>query len=240
MSDLKRAFAISVDFSKADNITTPIKFKQFDYGSNEIGLQILYDEQVVVLDDEYVVAVYRDSKNNIIVGDDNKPIQSFARIYDLNEGLIIIPINHTVLKTIGNVDVELMIISSNGKKRLTSPKFNFEVVPSILEFDESEIQVRDTVCGLYRCGEVLCGRTTGKVSRVYAKNIWVDGETIIDAEKLNSIEDRLEDLDSRVDINKSYIHENLNQKADLIHTHEFSDINVDIATLDDINSIFII
>ena len=56
----------------------------------------------------------------------------------------------------------------------------------------------------------------------------------------NLIEDRLEDLDSRVDINKSYIHENLNQKADLIHTHEFSDINVDIATLDDINSIFII
>lgn len=118
MTDLKRAFAISVDFSKADNITTPVKFKQFDYGSNEIGLQILYDEQVVVLDDEYVVAVYRDSKNNIIVGDDNKPIQSFARIYDLNEGLIIIPINHIVLKTTGNVDVELMIISSNGKKKI--------------------------------------------------------------------------------------------------------------------------
>lgn len=200
MQNLKRAFALSVDFSKADHISTDIKFKQFDYGGNEIGLQILYDDEAIVLDDEYVVAVYRDSKNNIVVDSNNRPIQSFARVYDLNEGLIIIPINHNVLKLTGNVDVELMIISSDGAKRLTSPKFNFEVVQSILEFDESDIQTREAICGLYKCGEVLCGRTTRKTSRVYAKNIWIDGETVIDAEKLNKIEDTLYNLSNNENI----------------------------------------
>ena len=202
MQNLKRAFALSVDFSKADHISTDIKFKQFDYGGNEIGLQILYDDDVIVLDDEYVVAVYRDSKNNIIVDSNNRPIQSFARVYDLNEGLIIIPINHNALKLTGNVDVELMIISSDGAKRLTSPKFNFEVVQSILEFDKNDIQTRDTVCGLYKCGEVLCGsnRNPKNTKEGYNKTIWIDGETVIDAEKLNKIEDALYNLNNNENI----------------------------------------
>lgn len=202
MQNLKRAFALSVDFSKADHISTDIKFKQFDYGGNEIGLQILYDDDVIVLDDEYVVAVYRDSKNNIVVDSNNRPIQSFARVYDLNEGLIIIPINHNALKLTGNVDVELMIISSDGAKRLTSPKFNFEVVQSILEFDKNDIQIRDTVCGLYKCGEVLCGsnRNPKNTKEGYNKTIWIDGETVIDAEKLNKIEDALYNLNNNENI----------------------------------------
>lgn len=226
---LKRAFALSIDFSKTNHINTSIKFKQFDYGGNEIGLQILYDGDVIVLDDtDVVMAVYRDSKNNIIVDNNYRPVKSFARVYDLNKGLIIMPVNRDVLKLAGKVDVELMITSSDGAKRITSPRFDFEVIQSILDFKEDDIQTRETVCGLYKCGEVLCGRTVEKTSKIYTKNIWIDGQTVIDAEKLNNIENGIESLNSRMDEDKSYIEENFSPKS---HRHSAGDIDEQITAV---------
>ena len=226
---LKRAFALSIDFSKTNHINTSIKFKQFDYGGNEIGLQILYDGDVIVLDDtDVVMAVYRDSKNNIIVDNNCRPVKSFARVYDLNKGLIIMPVNRDVLKLAGKVDVELMITSSDGAKRITSPRFDFEVIQSILDFKEDDIQTRETVCGLYKCGEVLCGRTVEKTSKIYTKNIWIDGQTVIDAEKLNNIENGIESLNSRMDEDKSYIEENFSPKS---HRHSAGDIDEQITAV---------
>ena len=204
MERIKRAYAIQLDFAKTDSIITSYKFKQYDYGANEIGIQILFDGNVVVLDDEKVFAVFKDSKGTLFIDDNNKPLRSYARAYSLENGLVILPLPKQLLKTSGNVTAEVMVVSRDNSKRLTSASFRFSVVESLTDLDLEIEPMTDTVCGQVTCGQVLCGRTNSKSNYVYSKTLWVDGETVIDAEKLNKIEQTLEDLTLRVEENKEH------------------------------------
>ena len=199
MERIKRAFALQLDFAKTSSITTNYTYKQYDYGANEIGVQILFDGEVVQLDDEKVFAVFKNKNNELFFDENKQPLKSYARIYSLEDGLIILPLPTELMQTAGEVTAELMVVAKDHSKRLTSASFKFNIVESITFLDlTNEKPFFDTICGLYKCGEVLCGSNPKNTKEGYNKTIWIDGETVIDARKLNKIEDVIQELLTRI------------------------------------------
>lgn len=201
MERIKRAFALQLDFAKTSSITTNYTYKQYDYGANEIGVQILFDGEVVQLDDEKVFSVFKNGKGELFFDNNNQLLKSYARIYSAKDGLIILPLPTELMQTAGTVIAELMIVANDHSKRLTSASFKFDIVESIAFLDlTGEKPISDTICGSYKCGEVLCGNNPKNTKEGYSKTIWIDGETVIDAEKLNKIEDTLYNLSNNENI----------------------------------------
>ena len=201
MERIKRAFAIQLDFAKTSSINTNYTYKQYDYGANEIGVQVLFDGNVVQLDDEKVFAVFKNKDGQLFFDNNNQPLRSYARIYSSENGLIILPLPTELMRTAGTVIAELMVVAKDHSKRLTSASFKFDIVESIAFLDlVGERPVFDTICGLYKCGEVLCGNNPRDNRSGYSKTIWIDGQTVIDARKLNKIEDAIYNLNNNENI----------------------------------------
>ena len=141
MERIKRAFALQLDFAETGHKSTNIKFKQYDYGANEIGIQILFDKEIVQLDDEIIIGVFKDVEGKIYTDVYNMPVQSYGLIVDNDLGLITLPILKELVEKDGKVIGEIVVASKDGMNRLTSQSFDFEVVPSIFDLKDVEQEV---------------------------------------------------------------------------------------------------
>ena len=141
MERIKRAFAIQLDFAETNHKTTSIKYKQYDFGANEIGVQILFNKEIVQLDDEIIIGVFKDAKGKVYTDIHNIPLKSFGSVVDNNLGLITLPVLKELVEKDGKVVCEIVVVSKDGMNRLTSQSFDFEVVPSIFNLKDIEQKV---------------------------------------------------------------------------------------------------
>ena len=140
---ITRSFPITLDFGNTNTMETNIKFKQYDYGTNFVDVQIEFNSETMDLTDCEVVAVFRGEKGNIIV-DKTVPtrqmLRTLCQIYSATQGRILLPINKQLLAENGKVFAELVIFNSDGTSRITSPTFNFNVVSSLAILDSNTPQ----------------------------------------------------------------------------------------------------
>ena len=138
MERIKRAYALQLDFAETAHKSTNIKFKQYDYGANEMGIQILFNKEIVQLDDEIIIGVFKDAQGKIYTDLHNIPLQSYGTVVDNDLGLITLPILKELVEKSGKVIGEIVVVSQDGMNRLTSQSFDFQVVPSIFDLKNIE------------------------------------------------------------------------------------------------------
>ena len=139
MERLTRVCAVVLDFATVESVETSYQFKQFDYGANDVHIQVAYDGEVVELDDEVIITVFKDSYGKIVFDtQSSQPVKAYGEVIDAKRGLVVIPVPNQVLKKIGKVTSEMMVMSADKTKRLTSPSFSFSVLPSIFDFETPE------------------------------------------------------------------------------------------------------
>lgn len=49
MERLKRICAVALDFATVNHVETTYQFKQFDYGANDVHIQVVYDGEIIQL-----------------------------------------------------------------------------------------------------------------------------------------------------------------------------------------------
>ena len=135
MERLKRICAVALDFATVNHVETTYQFKQYDYGANDVYVQVMNNGEVIQLDDEVIVSVFKDNTGEIVFDVQNKPVRSYGKIIDAKQGLVVVPVPNQALKKVGKVISEMMVVSADGTKRLTSPSFSFSVSPSIFDFE---------------------------------------------------------------------------------------------------------
>ena len=138
MERLTRVCAVVLDFATVESVETSYQFKQFDYGANDVHIQVAYDGEIVELDDEVIITVFKDSSGKIVFDTQSQPVKAYGKVVDAKRGLVVIPVPNQVLKKIGKVTSEMMVMSADKTKRLTSPSFSFSVLPSIFDFETPE------------------------------------------------------------------------------------------------------
>lgn len=138
MERLTRVCAVVLDFATVESVETSYQFKQFDYGANDVHIQVAYDGEIVELDDEVITTVFKDSSGKIVFDTQSQPVKAYGKVVDAKRGLVVIPVPNQVLKKVGEVTSEMMVMPADKTKRLTSPSFSFSVLPSIFDFETPE------------------------------------------------------------------------------------------------------
>lgn len=128
-----RTYPVTVDMDKLDTLVTDIKFKQYDFGSSQIIMQLFDDEIPLQLDNVHVVVSFLNSKDDIII--DTLTSSDGVRILTSIDGVIKITIPDVVLRVGGKVDCEVMIID-NDSKRSTAPRISFNIVNSLINHED--------------------------------------------------------------------------------------------------------
>ena len=193
MIDINRIYGLSIDLDKLKEFNPEIEFKQYDYQTSFIAFKFFKgDKQIMNIGDNYIIGIFKDEEGGLFVDTNGTPLKTYAFRYEQEEGVVILPINKEVINKVGNMACEILIIDQDGKK-VTSPRFNFTIQPSLYDYKVENEIAYESICGTFRSAERLCGQ--GKAERVnvskyisYEKTIWVDGETIVNQERLNNME----------------------------------------------------
>lgn len=194
MIDINRIYGLSIDLDKLKEFNPEIEFKQYDYQTSFIAFKFFKgDKQIMNIGDNYIIGVFKDEEGGLFVDTNGTPLKTYAFRYEQEEGVVILPINKEVINKVGNMACEILIIDQDGKK-VTSPRFNFTIQPSLYDYKVENEIAYESICGTFRSAERLCGQ--GKAERVnvskyisYEKTVWVDGETVVNQERLNNMED---------------------------------------------------
>lgn len=155
--DNKRVHPVILDMDTITPITTNIKFKQFDYGSSTVKVTLMEGSTPVNLQDKAIIGVFRDSDKNILVDKNDELIRSVARAINVNEGTVNVVVPNDILKVAGKIECEIIVFNSDSS-RLTSPRFDFYIEPSLYDHDIEIPPDLKAICGDVNCGEVLCGQ----------------------------------------------------------------------------------
>lgn len=154
MMESGRIFPIVLDMDDVKKVSTDIRFKQYDYGTSFIDAQLISQKAPLSVAGKRIVGIFKDSKGSVITNMDNEPLSSRASILLEDNGVVRVPIPKDIIITVGEIECEIIIYNSNNS-RLTSPRFNFHIEESLLDY---EIQPVDTpVSGEVVCGEAICG-----------------------------------------------------------------------------------
>ena len=192
MLDLNRIYGLDINLDDLKEFNPTIEFKQYDYQTSFIAFRFYKKDTLIEnIDENYIIGVFKDEEGNLFVNTDGKPIRTYAFTYEEEKGIVILPISREVINSIGKIYCEMIIINKDGRK-ITSPRFNFTIVPSLLDY-QVETETQETVCGTFKTGERLCGYGNVKEIDVYkyieyVKTVWVDGETVVNQDRLNNME----------------------------------------------------
>lgn len=154
----KRIHHITLNMNDVTHVKTPIKFKQYDYGSSYIYVKLVYDDEPLDLNDVVIVGSFKDSRGNIFVDESNQPIKANARALESDKGVILLPIPKRILRSRKEIRCEIVLFD-HTYSRLTSPSFSFVIEESILKYELEDVNPdgKKAICGEVLCGEVLCG-----------------------------------------------------------------------------------
>ena len=240
MINIERIYGLSIDLDDLKELRkTKIEFKQYDYKTSYIALKFYKGDTFIEnIGENYIIGVFRDSEGSLYVDSNGLPIKTYAFNYEEENGIVILPISKEVINTTGNVACEMIIINKKGL-RVTSPRFNFTIHPSLLDYQSEE--PIETICGTFRSGESICGY--GNVEKIdikkyitYEKTVWVDGETVVNQERLNNIEngiynvtEHLNTVENSLNDNQerlSTVENNMNDISDSLNTIESNMDNI--------------
>lgn len=174
----KRIHHITLNMNDASSVKTPIKFKQYDYGSSYIYVKLANGDIPLDLSGVSIVGSFKDSRGNIFVDDSNQPIMTNAKSLESDSGVILLPIPKKILKSRGRVRCEIVLFDSQGS-RLTSPSFSFYIEESILKYEIDDPGIspdKKAICGEVVCGEVKCGEGLDKTLDETSANTSLDKE----------------------------------------------------------------
>lgn len=194
MIELSRIYSLDINLDDLKETSPKIDFKQYDYQTSYIALRFFkYDTLVEDIGDNYIIGIFKDKKGDLFVNKDGMPIKTYAIRYEEIPGMVILPISQDVMSKSGKVSCEIVIIDRDGKK-ITSPRFNFNIYPSLLDYKQTQEQFLEAVCGTFKSGEKICGYGNARKIDItkyitYDKTVWIDGETIVNQERLNKIEE---------------------------------------------------
>lgn len=201
---MERIYGISIDLKDTTATSTKITFKQYDYGTSFIAVQLLSESKPLSIINEIVVAVFKNGNGLTLLNKKGKAVKSYAYVDDPSNGIILLPIPKEVLKVAGTVSCELVILSSDGEQRRTTQLFSFNIVDSLAEIKEIEIPPElKAICGRFLCGEVKAGQNLAEVYTLdsngnYIPTNWIDGVTPVNARNLNKIESAIEQIANKV------------------------------------------
>lgn len=163
----KRIHHITLNMNDVSHVKTPIKFKQYDYGSSYIYVKLAYDDDPLDLNGMSIVGSFRDSRGNVFVDDNNQPIKANAKTLESNKGVILLPIPRRILRSRKEIRCEIVLFDY-FESRLTSPSFSFYIEESILKYeveDPNPDPDKKAICGEVVCGEVKCGQGLDELSK---------------------------------------------------------------------------
>jgi hypothetical protein len=192
MIDISRIYGLDIDLDNLMETSPNINFKQYDYQTSYIAFRFFKKGNLIEnIGDNYIIGVFKDKKGDLFINKDGSPIRTYAFNHE-EKGVIVLPISKEVICQTGTISCEMIIINRNGKK-VTSPRFNFNIYPSLLDFKEEQEQYLESVCGTFRAGEKLCGFGNARNINIekyisYEKTVWIDGETVVNEERLNHME----------------------------------------------------
>lgn len=142
--------------------TTPINlgltFKQYDVGSSVLVLDTtLYglpsnfsDEKIYVL---YEVKSNQFSTSTPIVDRNGERVVTYGTFNHRVPGRLLLEITEEVLENSGQITAEIIIISSDGSQRMTSPAFSFNIEKSLSEISTVRVG-HDKITGEVICSEL--------------------------------------------------------------------------------------
>lgn len=193
MISLDRIYGLDINLDNLAEMYPKIEFKQYDYQTSYIALKFFKDGNLVEnISDNYIIGVFKDENGDLFVDTNGSPIRSYAFEYTREVGIVVLPISKEVIDKTGNISCEIIIINEKGNK-VTSPRFNFNIQPSLIDFKLEQEQYLETVCGTFKAGQRLCGHGNVQAINInkyitYEKTVWVDGETVVNEKRLNHME----------------------------------------------------
>ena len=212
MINIERIYGLSIDLDDLKELRkTKIEFKQYDYKTSYIALKFYKGDTFIEnIGENYIIGVFRDSEGSLYVDSNGLPIKTYAFNYEEENGIVILPISKEVINTTGNVACEMIIINKKGL-RVTSPRFNFTIHPSLLDYQPEE--PIETICGTFRSGESICGYGNAEKIDIkkyitYEKTVWVDGETVVNQERLNNIENGIYNVSEHLNTVENSLNDN--------------------------------
>lgn len=135
-----RVFPIVVDMDKVEPIITPYKFKQYDFGTSYLDIQIMDGDVSVDLAGANIVGAFKHKTGNVVLD----VAKSKANILLVNEGVVRVLIPNEILKKTGTVNCEIMLFNEVAG-RSTSPSISFSIESSLFDHESasSDIQQAD-------------------------------------------------------------------------------------------------
>ena len=235
MIDISRIYGLDIDLDNLKEFRSKIEFKQYDYETSFIAFKFYKGERFIEnIDENYIIGVFKDSEDNLFVDSNGIPVKTYAFSYEEEKGVVILPISREVIKKHGKMSCEIIIINRKGL-RVTSPRFKFTIQPSLYDYEYDNQEPLETVCGTFRSGERICGY--GDVEKIdikkyitYEKTVWVDGETVVNQERLNNIENGIYNVTEHLNIVENSLNDN-QERFDTIENN-MNDISESLSTVE--------
>lgn len=200
---MDRVHSLQLDFMYTEKLITDVSFKQYDYGTSYLDISLTFNGEPCSINNEVIVAVFKNSKNNFILDENNSPVRSFGYITNVGEGRVLIQIPDEILKVKGNCTCEIISFLPDGRARRTTQAFVFQIVSSITELENIDVPEEIlTIVGMFKCGGANVGFTKKRSEKseinsselYYERTFWEDGITPVNAENLNKIETAIEQM----------------------------------------------
>ncbi|MGL5191678.1 MAG: BppU family phage baseplate upper protein [Cetobacterium sp.] len=123
-----RIFPLKLDVDNSDAISTDIEFKQYDFGTSYIYVQILSDGVPINLDNRIIVGTFKNAKKLIV--DSVSSSLNQVKIISSIDGIckMLIPVD--ILLDYGRVECEVLLFDRD-QNRYTSPRFDFNIEKSL-------------------------------------------------------------------------------------------------------------
>lgn len=125
-----RVFPVILDMDTVDVIRTPIKFKQYDYGTCFINFQLVEGETPIVLDGVSTVGNFRNKANNEMITSGGYNLKSHGEVLSISDGVIKVEIPKGILLFPGEIECEILLFDINHN-RSTSPRVIFYIEESL-------------------------------------------------------------------------------------------------------------
>ena len=135
-----RVYPIVVDMDTVDDINTTLKFKQYDFGTSHLLLQLFEGDTPLHLKNTSVVASFLNAYDDLII--DTVSYTSEETIISEIDGVIKVLIPKDVIRYEGDVKCEVLLFDAL-ENRTTSPRISFSIVESLNNHEDSS-EIIDT------------------------------------------------------------------------------------------------
>ena len=130
-----REYTIPIDFRSTDIVETSINFKQYDYGTSTLNLQLLFDNEPLIIKETEDIYIVFKAKSNIVKNELPKSVKAKTITFE-DDGTISVTVPKQILKVSGAINFEVVIVDETNGNRKTSPNIIFTIVKSILDFED--------------------------------------------------------------------------------------------------------